>query len=47
MGAVSPPKGGLVLRAPRCLDSPGRRGESVSLSQCIRYNTDVLRGIYD
>lgn len=44
MGAVSFPKGGLVLRAPRCIDSPGCCGESVSLSQCIRYNTECSGG---
>lgn len=36
-----------MLRAPRCKVSLGCCGESVSLSQSIRYNRDMLRGIYD
>ena len=47
------PKGGLVLRALGCMGlllmprSLGCCGESGSLSQCIRYDADVLRGVHD
>ena len=47
------PKGGLVLRALGCMGlllmprSLGCCGESGSLSQCIRYDADVLWGVHD